>query len=113
MPWWDLGFGAWDLSLRVARDGRVTPPGPIMPLANQRDKKTQAIWGIKDFEKRFGRFPEGMWLPETAVDLETLEVLAELGINAGLESTLGSQALTWSVRLHGLYPVASQTPQGS
>ena len=52
----------------------------IMPLANQRDKKTQAIWGIKDFEKRFGRFPEGMWLPETAVDLETLEVLAELGI---------------------------------
>ena len=44
---------------------------------------------------------------------EKLLVTDELGINAGLESTLGSQALTWSVRLHGLYPVASQTPQGS
>jgi len=52
----------------------------IMPLANWRDKYTQAIWGIKDFQKRFNRFPEGMWLPETAVDIETLEVLANLGI---------------------------------
>ncbi|MBD3264460.1 MAG: DUF3536 domain-containing protein [Candidatus Omnitrophica bacterium] len=52
----------------------------IMPLANQRDKYTQVIWGIKDFEERFGRFPEGMWLAETAVDVATLEVLAELGI---------------------------------
>ena len=52
----------------------------IMPLANRRDKYTQAHWGIKDFQKRFGRFPEGLWLPETAVDLETLEVLAELGM---------------------------------
>ncbi|MFQ5964155.1 MAG: DUF3536 domain-containing protein [Candidatus Scalinduaceae bacterium] len=52
----------------------------IMPLANRRDKHTQAIWGIKDFQKRFNRFPEGMWLPETAVDIETLEVLANLGI---------------------------------
>jgi alpha-amylase/alpha-mannosidase (GH57 family) len=52
----------------------------IMPLANRQDKYTQAYWGIMDFEKRFGRFPEGMWLPETAVDLETLEVLAELNI---------------------------------
>ncbi len=52
----------------------------IMPLANKKDKYTQAIWGIKDFEKRFNRHPEGMWLPETAVDTETLEVLASLGI---------------------------------
>jgi len=49
----------------------------IMPLANKRDKYTQVIWGIRDFEYRFGRKPEGMWLPETAVDLETLDVLAE------------------------------------
>ena len=49
----------------------------IMPLANSRDKHTQVIWGIKDFISRFGREPEGMWLPETAVDLETLEILAE------------------------------------
>jgi alpha-amylase/alpha-mannosidase (GH57 family) len=49
----------------------------IMPLANSRDKRSQVIWGIKDFQKRFGRDPEGMWLPETAVDTETLEILAE------------------------------------
>ncbi|MBI1898817.1 MAG: DUF3536 domain-containing protein [Acidobacteria bacterium] len=52
----------------------------IMPLANTRDKRTQARWGIADFRHRFGREPEGMWLPETAVDLETLDVLAEEGI---------------------------------
>ncbi len=52
----------------------------IMPLATRRDKVTQVIWGIRDFEARFKRFPEGMWLPETAVDLETLEVLVEQGI---------------------------------
>jgi alpha-amylase/alpha-mannosidase (GH57 family) len=52
----------------------------IMPLANSRDKRTQVIWGIRDFERRFGRPPEGMWLPETAVDLETLEILAQCGI---------------------------------
>jgi alpha-amylase/alpha-mannosidase (GH57 family) len=52
----------------------------ILPLANRRDRYTQVIWGIRDFEQRFGRGPEGMWLPETAVDLETLDILAELGI---------------------------------
>lgn len=52
----------------------------IMPLANRRDKYTQMKWGIKDFERRFKRSPEGMWLPETAVDLETLDIMAELGI---------------------------------
>ena len=49
----------------------------IMPLANKRDKETQIIWGIHDFESRFQRKPEGMWLAETAVDTETLEILAE------------------------------------
>ena len=52
----------------------------ILPLANRRDKTTQILWGIQDFDRRFGRKPEGMWLPETAVDLESLEILAELGI---------------------------------
>jgi alpha-amylase/alpha-mannosidase (GH57 family) len=52
----------------------------IMPLASPRDKRTQVIWGIRDFEYRFGRKPEGMWLPETAVDLETLDILAQCGI---------------------------------
>lgn len=52
----------------------------ILPLANRRDKETQVIWGIRDFEFRFKRRPEGMWLAETAVDTESLEVLAEQGI---------------------------------
>jgi alpha-amylase/alpha-mannosidase (GH57 family) len=52
----------------------------IMPLANHRDRYSQVLWGIRDFEHRFGRQPEGMWLPETAVDLETLDIMAELGI---------------------------------
>ncbi len=52
----------------------------ILPLASRQDKYTQILWGIRDFESRFGRYPEGMWLPETAVDLQTLEVLAGLGI---------------------------------
>ena len=52
----------------------------IMPLANYRDKVTQVHWGIADFKHRFDRLPEGMWLAETAVDIETLEVLASQGI---------------------------------
>src|SRR5262249_34535421 len=52
----------------------------ILPLANRRDKYTQVAWGIRDFQYRFGRTPEGMWLPETAVDLETLEILCRFGI---------------------------------
>ena len=52
----------------------------IMPLASTRDKRTQIAWGIADFESRFGRKPEGMWLAETAVDTGTLELLAEHGI---------------------------------
>lgn len=52
----------------------------IMPLANRRDKITQVRWAIADFEHRFRRKPEGMWLAETAVDLETLEILAKHGI---------------------------------
>jgi alpha-amylase/alpha-mannosidase (GH57 family) len=52
----------------------------ILPLANTRDKHTQVVWGIRDFESRFGRQPDGMWLAETAADNETLDVLAEHGI---------------------------------
>ena len=52
----------------------------IMPLAARRDKLTQVRWGIADFVRRFGRQPEGMWLPETAVDLESLDMMAAEGI---------------------------------
>ncbi len=52
----------------------------IMPLSNARDKVTQVAWGARDFEARFGRAPEGMWLPECGVDIESLEALAQFGI---------------------------------
>ncbi|MBI4446533.1 MAG: DUF3536 domain-containing protein [Acidobacteria bacterium] len=58
----------------------------ILPLANLEDKKTQVLWGIRDFEYRYGRRPDGMWLPETAVDLETLDLLASLGLRFTLLS---------------------------
>ena len=52
----------------------------IMPLATRRDKQAQVAWGVRDFAARFGRAPEGMWLPETAVDLESLDLMAGAGI---------------------------------
>ncbi|MHB1699966.1 MAG: DUF3536 domain-containing protein [Acidobacteriaceae bacterium] len=52
----------------------------IMPLANDRDALTQIRWGIADFEHRFARKPEGMWLAETAVDRRTLDLMAQEGI---------------------------------
>jgi alpha-amylase/alpha-mannosidase (GH57 family) len=73
----------------------------ILPLSNSRDRVTQVRWGIADFRRRFGREPEGMWLPETAVDMESLDVLAREGIRftilaphqaAAVESDQGSWA---------------------
>ena len=52
----------------------------IMPLASQRDALTQIRWGIADFEHRFGRKPEGMWLAETAVNRSVLDLMAQEGI---------------------------------
>jgi alpha-amylase/alpha-mannosidase (GH57 family) len=52
----------------------------ILPLANHRDKQTQVLWGLCDFERRFGRPAAGMWLPETAVDLESLDLMAAHGV---------------------------------
>jgi len=65
----------------------------IMPLANERDKVTQVRWGIRDFEYRFGRRPEGMWLAETAVDRATLLALADAGIKFTILSP--RQAARW------------------
>ena len=53
----------------------------IMPLANDRDKETEVLWGISDFEKRFHRRPDAMWLPETAVNYPTLRVLVKHGMD--------------------------------
>ena len=58
----------------------------ILPLLSRADKETEVRWGIRDFEDRFGRYPEGMWLPEMAVDLETLGVLADHDIRFTLLS---------------------------
>ena len=66
----------------------------IMPLASRRDKVTQVRWGIEDFRLRFGREPEGMWLPECAVDDETLEVLAE----SGIRFTILAPHQAWRIR---------------
>lgn len=52
----------------------------ILPLSDPRDRVTEVRWGIADFRRRFGREPEGMWLPETAVDDATLDALAAEGI---------------------------------
>ncbi|WP_419948393.1 DUF3536 domain-containing protein [Candidatus Palauibacter sp.] len=52
----------------------------ILPLASRREKETEVRWGLRDFERRFGRRAEGLWLPETAVDAPTLEVLAAEGV---------------------------------
>ena len=52
----------------------------ILPLAREQDQRTQIRWGIFEFKKRFGRDPEGMWLPETAASERTLEILIEEGI---------------------------------
>ncbi|MGC8734743.1 MAG: DUF3536 domain-containing protein [bacterium] len=52
----------------------------IMPLCDDNDKKLQVYWGIKDFYYHFKRYPKGMWLSETAVDISTLETLAYYNI---------------------------------
>lgn len=106
---WDLGptLGSW-LEAKapdtyrgfVASDLPPDPPGAaspagagrrgnamaqafhhsILPLASAADRRTEVRWGIRDFVHRFGRRPESLWLPETAVDLPTLRILAEEGI---------------------------------
>jgi alpha-amylase/alpha-mannosidase (GH57 family) len=74
----------------------------IMPLANRRDKVTQVVWGSSDFQHRFGRTPEGMWLPETAVDTETLDILAQHGVRYTILSPFQAKRVrmprdkTWS-----------------
>ena len=86
----------------------------ILPLANRRDKETQVIWGIKDFEHRFKRQPEGMWLAESAVDTESLEVLADNDIKFTILAPGQAQAFKLSgdhdwTDVNG-HPVNSKVP---
>jgi len=52
----------------------------ILPLANERDRRTQVLWGLREFEHRFGRPAAGLWLPETAVHAGTVETLIDCGV---------------------------------
>ncbi|MBI5503012.1 MAG: DUF3536 domain-containing protein [Deltaproteobacteria bacterium] len=86
----------------------------ILPLASPRDRATQVRWGKADFEKRFGREPEGMWLPEAAVDTPTLEALAEEGMRFAILSPRQAEAVAlpdddeWTaVDEHSLDPAAA------
>jgi alpha-amylase/alpha-mannosidase (GH57 family) len=65
----------------------------IMPLATRRDKITQIVWGLRDFESRFGRQAEAMWIPETAVDAETLEIMADHGLKFVILAPRQAQAV--------------------
>ncbi len=65
----------------------------ILPLATQRDRWTQIGWSIREFEVRFGRRPESLWLPETAVDAATLALLTRAGMRYLILSP--SQAARW------------------
>lgn len=91
---WNLGptLASWlEDGDRVAYRGFVDGDGgvnglaqpfhhTILPLASAADRRVEVRWGMRDFELRFGRPARGMWLPETAVDLPTLRILAEAGI---------------------------------
>lgn len=78
----------------------------ILPLASEADKLTQIKWGVTAFEAVFERQPEGMWLPETAVDVETLSMLADEGIKFTILAP-------WQVEvLEGHSPYAVALPGG-
>ncbi len=80
----------------------------IMPLANSRDKLTQIRWGLRDFESRFGRKAEGMWLAETAVDRESLKLMSQ----EGLKFTILAQGQAAAVRELGQGPDSWQDVTG-
>lgn len=94
---------AWGVNNAVAQSVHHT----ILPLARRRDKVTQVVWGMASFEHRLGCRPRGMWLPEAAVDGETLEVLADAGIrfiilsDEQVQGDLSQGAGPYLVRLDG------------
>lgn len=79
----------------------------IMPLASFQDQLTQALWGIKDFEHRYGFRPEAMWLPETAANADTLRLMIDLGMKYVILSPYQAERVrpegsqTWEDATHG------------
>ncbi|HEX9889046.1 MAG TPA: hypothetical protein VGA69_06180, partial [Nitriliruptorales bacterium] len=65
----------------------------ILPLANERDRRTEILWGIEDFRHRFGRDPQGMWCAEAAVDVGTLDELAGQGVGFTVLSPYQAQGV--------------------
>jgi len=90
----------------------------IMPLANRRDKETQVKWGLYDFERRFGRKAEGIWLAETAVDTETLEICADNGIKYTILAPSQAKAYRklgeegWTNGIQPNFPYVYNLPNG-
>lgn len=81
----------------------------IMPLANRRDQETQIAWGRRDFERRFGREPDGLWLPETAINDETLSMV----IDSGFSFIVLAPSQAESVRALGRRSVWTDVSDGS
>ncbi|MEI7529327.1 MAG: DUF3536 domain-containing protein [Elusimicrobiota bacterium] len=65
----------------------------IMPLASFQDQLTQALWGIKDFETRFGFRPDAMWLPEAAASDAALRLMIDLGMKYVILSPYQAQKI--------------------
>ncbi len=90
----------------------------IMPLASERDKETQVVWGIRDFVSHFGRYPEGMWLAETAADLDTLDILAKHNIKFTVLAPNQAKRFreiggkTWQEGVNTRKPYICQLPSG-
>lgn len=81
----------------------------IMPLCNERDKRTQVRWGLADFQHHFGRPSRGIWLAETAVDAATLDILADEGVDFTILSPFQARRFKpdgrdWSDCSHGTIP---------
>ncbi len=80
---------------RFGRGNAIAQPYDhvIMPLANEKDRETEVLWGLADFERRFHRRPDAMWLPETAVNYSTLRVLVKYGMQFLILSPFQAQRI--------------------
>ncbi len=88
----------------------------ILPLSNERDRRTQVRWGLVDFRYRFGREPEAMWLPETACNDDVLGLLIDAGLRFVILAPQQAERVrrtgipSWSPGDHG--PTGKSVPPG-